>query len=332
MTTLSLDERGIGTGERLIPWTDLRSVGIRTTAAGAWAEDVFWLFLSRQGALEIPGEAMTGARLSVLQAQLPGIDNGKIIRAMGSVEERMFRVWHEDAERAGWNEARGRARFGALVHRLGGEKKAAGETFERLAGAWGEPHRRYHDPEHLAECLRQLDLGGMGEGAADVVELALWFHDAVYVAGSPDNEASSAQLLLGECGRLKISRLTAERAGALVRATAHGAPGDEPGPEAALMLDVDLSVLGADPVRFLEYEYAIEEEFEKTSKLRFKIGRGRFLASLLARRSIFHTPWFRERYEVVARAQLSALLRSRRYRAFRLTRWLHHASIPPPPT
>jgi predicted metal-dependent HD superfamily phosphohydrolase len=64
------------------------------------------------------------------------------------------------------------------------------------------------------------------------------------------------------------------------------------------------------------------EEFERISKLRFRIGRGRFLASLLARPSMFRTTFFRERYEAVARAQLSALLESPRYRAFRLTRWL----------
>jgi predicted metal-dependent HD superfamily phosphohydrolase len=64
-------------------------------------------------------------------------------------------------------------------------------------------------------------------------------------------------------------------------------------------MDVDLSILGSDRVRFLEYEYPIGEEFEKTSKLKFRIGRGRFLASLLARPSIFRTTYFRDRYEVV---------------------------------
>lgn len=84
------------------------------------------------------------------------------------------------------------------------------------------------------------------------------------------------------------------------------------------MLDIDLSILGADPLRFMEYEYAIEEEFEKIPRLRFRIGRGDFLASLLARPTIFRTDSFRARYEAAARAQLSALLDSIRYRAFRL--------------
>src|SRR6516225_1389515 len=131
MSGLSFDERGIETGKVLVPWTDLRAVGIRTTSAGPWLEDLVWMFLSRGGLLEIPGAAMTGAHLAVLQARLKGLDNPKLIRAMGSADERVFRVWHENAELTGWNDARNRIRFGALIQRLGGDPEAAGATFER---------------------------------------------------------------------------------------------------------------------------------------------------------------------------------------------------------
>lgn len=322
MDGLSFDESGIHTGKALIPWTDLRSLGIRTTSAGPWGEDLFWMFLTRGGLLEIPGAWMTGADLAVVQAQLKGIDNGKIIRAMTSTHERVFRVWHENAELAGWNDARDRARFVALIQRLGGDPEAAGATFERLSTAWGDQSRRYHNQEHLAECMNQLDLARPEGASADVVELALWFHDAVYVAGASDNEEASSQLLLEESNRLRVDRRSVERAQALVRATAHAVSTDEPGPETGLMLDIDFSILASDPVRFLEYEYAIEEEFENFPRLKFEIGRGRFLGSLLARPSIFRTRLFQERYEAVAREQVTALLQSRRYRAFRLTRWL----------
>ena len=322
MTSVFFDERGFGPAKNRIPWTELRALGIRTTAAGPWVEDLFWMFLSRTGLTEIPGEALTGGELQALQAHLPGIDNGKIIRAMGCAEDRVFRIWHPDAERTAWNEARDRTRFGALVQRLGGDGNAAGQTFEALAAAWGEPARRYHDREHLAECLLQIDLARASGASTDLAELALWFHDAVYVPGARDNEESSAKLLLAESRRLQLDRATADAAAALVRATAHEGSGGEPGPEEALMLDIDLSILGSDPLRFMEYEYAIEEEFEKIPRMRFRIGRGRFLASLLARPKIFRTDLFRERSEATAREQLSALLGTPRYRAFRLTRWL----------
>jgi predicted metal-dependent HD superfamily phosphohydrolase len=321
MTTLIFDERGFGSEEHLTPWTDLRSLGIRTTAGGPWVEDVFWLFLLRQGAIELPGEVMSGNHLSVLQSRLAGFDNAKTIRAMTTTEDRMFRVWHPEADRAGWNDARCRARFRLLVERLGGDATVAEETFEKLAALWNEPSRHYHNREHLAECLYQLDLAGPGAAATNVVELALWFHDAIYVARAPKNEERSSELVLGECQRLHIDRKIAEVAAALVRATAHDTCSEELGPEGALMLDVDLAILGSDPVRFLEYEYAIEEEFEKTPTLKLRIGRGRFLASLLARPAIFRTTFFHDRYEAAARSQISALLESPRYRAYRVVRW-----------
>ena len=88
------------------------------------------------------------------------------------------------------------------------------------------------------------------------------------------------------------------------------------------MLDIDLSILGRDVLRFMDYEHGIAEEYAEVSTFTFRIARGRFLASLLARPRLFHTEAFRTRYEARARAQIAALLRSPRYRAYRWLHWL----------
>jgi len=317
MTTIHFEERGFGSAGQLRPWSDLKALAIRTTGDGPWATDVFWLFVTKAGAFELPGPLVGSEQLRVLQERLEGFDNEKVIRAMGSAEERIFRVWHEGADRTRWHPEKYRARFRALVQRLGGEPGACEAVFEELAAAWGESHRRYHNREHLAECLEQLE-------GADVAELALWFHDAVYHADAPGNEERSAQLLLAACARLHIAQGTADAAASLVRATAHDSTAGEVGPDVALVLDVDLSILGAEVTRFMEYEYAIEEEFKHVPTFKFRLGRGRFLASLLARPFLFRTPLFRDRYETKARAQLTALLNSPRYRAFRIARWFRN--------
>jgi predicted metal-dependent HD superfamily phosphohydrolase len=72
----------------------------------------------------------------------------------------------------------------------------------------------------------------------------------------------------------------------------------------------------------MEYEHAVAEEYAFIPRLSYQLGRGRFLASLLAAPSIYRTAHFRERYEERARSQIGALLRSPRYRRYRWFPWL----------
>ena len=49
--------------------------------------------------------------------------------------------------------------------------------YDALLARYSEPRRRYHTLQHLAECFAAFD-----------VELALWFHDAIYNTRRSDNE------------------------------------------------------------------------------------------------------------------------------------------------
>src|SRR5690242_17588401 len=91
---LTFDVDGFGTGAFRLRWGELVAVGIHTTAAGPMAEDFFWQFLLADGMIELPGEWFTGDDVGELQAHLPGINSAKIITAIGSTNERIFRVWH----------------------------------------------------------------------------------------------------------------------------------------------------------------------------------------------------------------------------------------------
>ena len=305
---------------RSIPWSEVVAVGIRTTGDGPFTEDVFWQLALRDRWLELPGAAVGDDFLDELGA-LPGVAWEKVVTAMGSTEPRVFRVWHrEDASFCpGARELA--ARFAALVGRLGGDGGAAGPVFERLRAAWGAAGRRYHGVEHLVDCLRELDRAAPVAEVAGPAELALWYHDAVCEPGGESCEDRSAALLEADAAALGIAAEAAVLAIAAVRATAHGTPAAST-PVTDLVLDVDLSILGRDPLRFMDYEHAIEEEYAPRSTPAFRHARGRFLAALLARPQLFRTPGFRERYEQRARVQIAALLASPRYRAYRWLRWL----------
>ena len=200
------------------------------------------------------------------------------------------------------------ARFRGLVERLGGTADAS--VFDRVYAAWSVELRHYHDVRHLVECLTEVD----AVSAGDVVELALWYHDVVYVVGQHDCEEQSAVVLLADAKTLGLPASTAEAAATLVRATAH-AMGRAPA-SADLVVDIDLSILGRDPQRFMEYELDVEKEYASIPTPVFRRGRGEFLEKFLERPRLFQTDQFHRKYEDQARANITALLASPRYRDY----------------
>ncbi|MFG1489068.1 N-methyl-D-aspartate receptor NMDAR2C subunit, partial [Oceanospirillum sp. HFRX-1_2] len=68
-----------------------------------------------------------------------------------------------------------------------------GPLFEMLQDAYRKEGRYYHTEFHVDACLEQLDRFRAELQNPDEVELALWFHDAVYDPFRQDNELKSAQ-------------------------------------------------------------------------------------------------------------------------------------------
>ncbi|MGC4113747.1 MAG: hypothetical protein QM765_03615 [Myxococcales bacterium] len=195
------------------------------------------------------------------------------------------------------------ARFERLFRALGatGEPAAA---WAELAARYSEDSRAYHTLEHVRDCLALFDL--VRAHAADplAVEAALWFHDVVYDAKAKDNEERSAALMRGLLAGAEAARLDAiER---LVLATKHAAAPDAG--DAALVVDVDLAILGAEPGRFERYEAAVRQEYAHLTDEQFREGRAHFLERFLARAPLFATVVVRERLEARARENLGRSL------------------------
>lgn len=95
---------------------------------------------------------------------------------------------------------------------------------------------------------------------------------------------------------------SAERIRALVMVTRHDAlpaTADE-----QLLVDVDLSILGASPKRFDEYERQVQAEYAWVPGWLFQCKRRAILEGFLARPFIFNTPHFRIALEAQARENL----------------------------
>ncbi len=201
-------------------------------------------------------------------------------------------------------------RWEALAGRLGGRADVWAREGAALLTAWAEPHRAYHTLAHLAACLAELDRVRGLAGDADTLELALWFHDAVYdplPSGDQgdDNEARSAAWARRFAEAAGLPHL-ADRLGALVLATRHDAVPEDA--DTALLVDVDLSILGQPPAVYAGYERAVRAEYAHVPDALFAAGRGRILTALLARPRIYTTPAMAERFEAAARANLAAAI------------------------
>ena len=175
-------------------------------------------------------------------------------------------------------------------------------VFERLIACYSERHRKYHTVRHLDECLGKLEELRTEATHPDEVELAIWFHDAIYDTRRQDNEARSAEWARATASAASLPAAVGERIYTLILVTRHDAEPREP--DERILIDVDLSILGAPPRRFDEYEEQVRAEYSWVPAIVFRAKRREILRGFLARPSIFHTRKFAEAYEARARANL----------------------------
>jgi predicted metal-dependent HD superfamily phosphohydrolase len=179
---------------------------------------------------------------------------------------------------------------------------APNEIFQDLIARYSEPHRKYHTMQHLDECFDKLQEIRAAAVHPNEIELALWFHDAIYDVKRQDNEERSADWARSTALATGLSISIAERVRALVMATRHDAMPNHV--DEQILVDVDLSILGAKPDRFDEYERQVREEYHWIPDLLFEAKRRRVLTQFLERSKIFSTEQFLISYEAQARTNL----------------------------
>ncbi len=177
------------------------------------------------------------------------------------------------------------------------------DLYTAVRTRYGESHRSYHTIQHLDECFVNFDEARHLADKVHEVELALWFHDAVYEVRGQDNEEQSASWARDAAIQHGVASSVGERVHRLVLATKHDATPTSP--DAALVVDVDLAILGAAVERFDEYERQVRQEYSWVPGFLFRRKRREILETFLARPHIYSTDHFRARYEVSARANLA---------------------------
>lgn len=188
----------------------------------------------------------------------------------------------------------------SLMQRLGiGEHL---EMYAVLKEKYAENHRYYHTLEHIKFCLTLFESHRHLAKYPEEVELAIWFHDAVYNIFSSTNERDSARLASEFLLSAGLGSDVATRVSELIMATLHGTPLSNS--DQALIVDVDLSVLGCSHQSYKEFEVAIRKEYRKIPFFLYKQGRKKILNSFLQKERIYSFPEFYQKYEFQARENM----------------------------
>ena len=198
-----------------------------------------------------------------------------------------------------------------LVAGYGVSAADAYPPFDLLAAAYSSADRHYHNLDHLHEMFRVAGRLTLSTDDAGAVQLAIWFHDAVYDPRAKDNESRSADLCVDLLGPVGVPAAALEKVVRLIRATAHATADPPPDRDTGVLLDADLAILGGTPERYRRYAADIRREYAWVPDAEYRTGRAAVLERFLARPRIYwHELTFEEgeeRARVNLRAELEEL-------------------------
>jgi predicted metal-dependent HD superfamily phosphohydrolase len=185
-------------------------------------------------------------------------------------------------------------------------KIPCGAAFEVIRERYGEAHRFYHGIAHVESLLKLLhdDFPTLGRDRA-AIELALWFHDIVYDPHAHDNEEKSVELMQSVIGKALAPELK-HKVEDFILATKHKGPVADP--DAQLVVDIDLSTLGASPEDFQRYSESIRKEYFWVPEAEYRQGRKATLQRFLNQSPLYHHLPLRRRFEAPAKRNLTEAL------------------------
>lgn len=181
----------------------------------------------------------------------------------------------------------------------------SGAVREALIARYSEPHRCYHAMAHIEDCLTQVRAStDLTADQRDLLETAIWFHDAIYDPIRNDNEAASADLAREHLSADEADPTFIAEVERLILLTAgHSvSDGDALG---ARLVSIDLSILGAEPARYDAYARAIREEYAHVPEPLYRAGRAAIMGRFLESPALYADPVWAERYEAQARANIA---------------------------
>lgn len=181
------------------------------------------------------------------------------------------------------------------------EEKLCQAVFKDICAHYAQSHRHYHNLEHIAALLEQIQSLDLAKEERELLIQAAIFHDVIYSPGSWLNEVKSSVYANVKLNLLQWDSKSIHQVCELIEETAKH-ESDQPLSE--LFIDLDLMVLASRPEQYQVYRQRIRKEHQQIPNMLYKIGRKRFLKGMLTKVSIFQSPAFRRKYELQARKNM----------------------------
>lgn len=180
-------------------------------------------------------------------------------------------------------------------------------TLSDLLEHYQEPHRHYHNLQHIQECLAQLESVFSWLEDPVAVEIALWFHDAIYDPKAHDNELQSSKYASECLQQTALPQTMIDQVVYFILLTQH--PAQPCTRDEQFLIDIDLSILGATHSRFAAYEKAIRQEYQHVPLLLYRLARHKLLRQFVEAERLFNTDYFHQKYAEQAHINLTWALK-----------------------
>lgn len=182
----------------------------------------------------------------------------------------------------------------------GADSQACQQVFNLLQSSYSGAQRFYHGIGHIRQMLELAQQQRAAIADWPAFFFAIWFHDLIQ-QNKGNNEELSAALAREYLQPLAVPEAVIAKAEQLILATrTHQYQTDS---EVQLFMDIDLSILAAEPAAYRAYASQCRKEYFLPDFV-YRFGRRRFLHELSEREWIFSSPYFRQHREQVARANI----------------------------
>lgn len=182
------------------------------------------------------------------------------------------------------------------------------DTYSALEKSYSEKHRHYHNTSHITAVLKSLNESKVLTNHANELELALWFHDAIYKPLSSTNELDSANWAADFLKQNKADEDTINKVYQLIMATLHDCTPKES--DDKLIVDIDLAILGSSKDVYDHFEKGVRKEYKFVPMALYSKKRKEILESFLSRERIYSHDYFYDKLEQSARDNIRGAIQS----------------------